>query len=322
MRYINSEYITLWAVHGGITPCMRSCFHRLNSRHFVNETTRYMRVWLCSLREAINLLKRYAWFQSFLTNQFVDLIEWRWALRINQLTFCEVNKALFFTKNFHECAHSKLYTVKYARKSFSWVFEIVFLKKSDLTSAQVVSDRPTHHTGDAFVTAKMYFLCVFVNDVCLTQGLSTSKDWLLYSSLQSSLALGLTLEMEIKLVALNNMASNLALAQHRRMQNSQWLPRNDGWCFFSFVMSVYDYFLIYPGENNMRSTMSTGRSQDKSNASSLLDDSQGLSLGLPSVENEMHQMMECHECWHNLQSENKTTCKVSLCFRNKMQTCW
>ena len=46
------------ALHGGNPPCMRSCFHRLSSRHFVNVTTRYMWVWLGSLSVAINLLKR------------------------------------------------------------------------------------------------------------------------------------------------------------------------------------------------------------------------------------------------------------------------
>ena len=124
------------ALHGGITPCMRSRFLISTADTFLNVTTRYMWVWLGSVSEAINLLKRYSWFQNFLVNQFVDLIEWRWVLHVNQLTFCEVNKALFFHWKFHECAHSKLYTVKYARKSFWWVLRLFSSKNSTWNCAQ------------------------------------------------------------------------------------------------------------------------------------------------------------------------------------------
>ena len=167
------------ALHGGITPCMRSRFLISTADTFLNVTTRYMWVWLGSLSVAINLLKRYSWFQSFLVNQFVDFIEWRWVLHVNQLTFCEVNKALFFHWKFHECAHSKLYTVKYARKSFWWVFEIVFVKKFDLKWCTKswwslimwwCMDWPCELWCDVSVSTKMYFLCLF-HDACLTLGL-------------------------------------------------------------------------------------------------------------------------------------------------------
>ena len=158
---------------------MRSRFLISTADTFLNVTTRYMWVWLGSLSVAINLLKRYSWFQNFLVNQFVDLIEWRWVLHVNQLTFCEVNKALFFHWKFHECAHSKLYTVKYARKSFWWVFEIVFVKKFDLKLC--TKSWWSLSCDDAWIGRVncdvMYLLqpkCIFLrlfHDACLTLGL-------------------------------------------------------------------------------------------------------------------------------------------------------
>ena len=72
-------------------------------------------------------------------------------------------------------------------------FEIVFVQKIRLEMVHKRDKLITVHTVMHLLQPK----CIFCVCFCLTPGLLKSEDWLLCSSLLSSLALGLALEMEI-----------------------------------------------------------------------------------------------------------------------------
>ena len=148
---------------------------------------RNMWVWLGSLSVAINLLKRYHDFKVSLPT---NLSTWlnggeHWILDILQLTFCEVNKALFFTENYTSVLILNFTLWSMRGSIFDGYWDRFCPKNPTWNGAQ------TWQTDHTVMHMPSVFFCV-----CFP-GLLKAKDWLLYSSLLSSLALGLALEMEI-----------------------------------------------------------------------------------------------------------------------------